>query len=134
VKCHWCLQPGTYRNCQHGEPPRDCPIHGRWTDLSLVARGRHAIIKCVHYGNAWVALWACPIADDKEYGTYKVQFAMVGVGQELYTIPPLQGTCPHDAFDRLVDSMLAGARPSANRIPDPTTRVARPGESLDVDA
>lgn len=100
------------------------------TDLNLVARGKRAVIKCAHYGNAFVALYADPIGDDKEHGTYTVQFAMVGVGSEIYTIPARAGQCPHQVFDRLTVEMATGARPSHNRVPDAGTRSAEPGQEL----
>lgn len=132
-RCMWCLRHAVYTDgtgCQHGPPPRECAVHGKWTDLNLVARGRRAVIKCTHYGNAWVALYSNPIADDREHGSYTIQFAMVGVGQEQYNIEAGRVTCPHFVYDALVVDMRSGARPSANRIPDITTRIVKPGEGL----
>lgn len=132
-RCMWCLHHAVYTGgtgCQHGAPPVECRVHGPLTDLNLVARGRHAVIKCTHYGQGWVALWAAPIADDKDHGSYVVQFVMVGVGQERYKIEPKKGTCPHAAYDQLVREMRAGARPSASRIPGIETRIATPGKEL----
>jgi hypothetical protein len=131
--CTWCQSGRIYDDgtrCQHGEPPVDCKTHGRWTDLNLVARGRRAVIKCTHYGNAWVVLFADPIGDDKEYGTYTLQFAMVGVGQERYVIRSRSHVCPHFVYDKLVAEMRAGARPSQNRVPPIEGDVAEPGKEL----
>lgn len=132
-RCAWCDKTGPYNEgtrCAHGAPPVECRIHGLLTDLNLVARGRHAVIKCTHYGKGWVALWAEPIADDKEHGAYVVQFVVVGVGQERYRIAPQTATCPHAVYDQLVREMRAGARPSINRIPSIETRIAEPGKEL----
>lgn len=100
-----------------------CAVHSRYTDINLVARGRRAVVKCAHYGTATVVLYADPSADDDMWGTYTLQFAMQGVGQELYLIPPRQGVCPHAAFDSLVRDMRDGARPSRERVNGP-----QPGE------
>lgn len=135
-RCKWCNAPAPYNEgtrCQHGSPPRECRIHGSLTDLNLVARGRHAVIKCTHHGQGWVVLWATPIGDDREHGSYVVQFVMVGVGQERYKIEPQKGTCPHAVYDQLVREMRAGARPSVNRIPGIETRIAQPGKELPND-
>lgn len=131
--CHWCLRPGPYAEgttCTHGQPPVGCAIHGALTDLNLVARGRRAVVKCAHHGSAFVALYADPIGDDKERGSYTVHFAMSGVGSEVYQIPAQRHQCPHEVFDRLVGEMRAGIRPSQNRVPNPATRVAPPGQEL----
>lgn len=129
-KCSWCWAPGAYRNCVHGLPPVDCPTHGRWTDLNLVARGRRAAVKCIHLGTAFVVLWVNPISDNKSHGSYLVQFAMLGVGSELYTIEPMTMTCPHSVFDKLVGEMREGKRPSVNRVPSPDTKTTQPGEDF----
>jgi len=135
-RCKWCDRPGSYQagtKCSHAagvESVQACSVHRRWADINLVTRGRRAVVKCRHLGNAAVVLWADPIADDAEVGTYTVQFAAIGHGQEMYTIPPHKGTCPHFIFDRLVADMLAGARPSPNRVPPPESKIAKPGESL----
>lgn len=132
-RCQWCRAPAPYNEgtrCYHPVPPVECRVHGKQTDLNLVARGRRAVVKCTHYGNAWVVLFADPIDDEKEHGTYTIQFAMVGAGQEVYKIPPLRGQCPHEVYDKLVREMQGGARPSANRIPDPSTRSTQPGKEL----
>lgn len=133
-RCLWCSRPGIYKDgtqCKHGTPPKMCKMHGRWTDLNLVARGRRAVVKCTHYGNAFVVLFADPIADDKAFGTYSIQFGMLGVGSELYTVPPQQYECPHYVYDSLVKDMRKGARPSINRIPDPVKRRTTPGQGLE---
>lgn len=135
-RCHWCNSPGPYiegSKCVHPPPPSECQFHGRWTDLNLVTRGRRAVIKCAHYGQAWVVLFADPIADDQSFGTYTLQFAMVGVGQEQYTIKSRQHLCPHFVFDKLVAEMYAGARPSANRVPPPESQIVEPGKGLPHD-
>jgi hypothetical protein len=129
-KCTWCWAPGAYRNCVHGRAPYECPEHGRWTDLNLVTRGKRAVVKCAHYGSACVVLYADPIADLAEIGSYTVQFAQLGVGQEVYTLPPRQHVCPHDVFDRLVGEMRKGVRPSQNRVPSPQLDTTKPGEAL----
>lgn len=135
-KCTWCHKPGAYKDgtgCVHGQPPVDCKEHGRLTDLNLVARGRRAVVKCAHYGNACVVLYADPIGDDKEHGSYTVVFIIQrgdGVGGERYTIPPQSHQCPHEIFDTLVREMRGGVRPHPSRVPDPSTRTAKPGEEL----
>lgn len=131
--CAWCRALAPYNegtHCAHGLPPVGCPTHGRWTDLNLVARGRRAVIKCTHYGGAWVVLFANPIADDKQFGTYTIQFAMTGVGQERYDIGPATKTCPHMVYDQLVREMRTGARPSVNRIPKIEGQITEPGKEL----
>lgn len=132
-RCKWCHRPGAYKDgtgCTHPVPPIECPVHGRYTDINLVSRGRPAVVKCTHHGNAYVVLYADPIADAKEWGTYSIVFHVVGVGTEQYTIEPKSLQCPHKVFDTLVLEMRAGARPHPNRVGDPSTRIAKPGEEL----
>lgn len=132
-KCTWCHRPGAYKDgtgCVHSLPPVDCKEHGKLTDINLVARGRRAVVKCTHYDNAYVVLYADPIGDDKEYGSYTIAFSMRGVGSEVYTILPHMGECPHKIYDMLVSEMRAGARPHPSRVGDPSTRIAKPGEEL----
>lgn len=132
-RCMWCDGHAVYTDgtgCQHGPPPVACTIHGGWTDLNLVSRGRRAVIKCTHHGGAWVVLYANPVGDDKEHGSYTIQFAMMGVGQEQYNIGPRLATCPHRVYDKLVEDMRGGARPSANRVPDPQTQTTDAGKEL----
>lgn len=132
-RCLWCDRLGPYNEgslCRHPPPNNECSVHGRWTDINLVTRGRRAVVKCAHYGQAWVVLFADPIADDKDRGTYTLQFAMVGVGQEQYTIEAKKLLCPHHIFDKLVAEMREGARPSANRVPPPESQVVDPGKEL----
>lgn len=112
-------------------PIHECTVHARWTDLNLIARGRRAAIKCVHYGEGAVVLWADPSDDVSMWFTYTLQFYWPGIGQELYTVPPQHGVCPHESFDELVKDMLGGARPHPNRVPPAESRKAKPGESLD---
>lgn len=131
--CTWCARRRVYDDgtrCAHGPPPVDCLVHGGLTDLNLVARGRRAVVKCTHYGNAWVVMYADPIADDKEHGSYTLVFTMLGVGHEQYGVLALGGTCPHYAYDQLVAEMRSGARPNASRIPDPGQARTQPGKEL----
>lgn len=132
-KCNWCGAPGAYMSgtrCMH-DPPVTCPVHGKWTDINLVARGRRAVVKCSHYGEGGVVLYADPIRDADMYGSYSLQFYWPGLGSEMYTIPPQRAICPHESFDALVRDMRAGARPSPNRVPQPQNQTTTPGESLD---
>lgn len=105
-------------------------MHGRWTDLNLVVRGKRAVIKCTHVGNVFVVLYADPISDLADVGSYTVQFGEVGRGSEVYTIPHHRYQCPHEVYDKLVAGMQLGQRPDANRVPQPQDQTTTPGTEL----
>lgn len=131
--CTWCARGSIYADgtgCAHGAPPADCLIHGGATDLNLVARGRRAVIKCTHYANSWVVMYADPIGDDKDWSSYTIVFTVLGVGHEQYQVGAQRQTCPHYVYDSLVEDMRNGARPHPSRVPDPGQTRTTPGKEL----
>lgn len=120
-KCKWCGRPGAYmagtKCISANREVLACPTHQRWTDPNLVARGRRCAVKCAHYMQGAVVLWANPSADDDPWISYMIQFYWPGLGEEQYTIVHGQGTCPHATFDSFVLEMRKGVRPNPSHVP-----------------